>query len=231
MDSALYESFKARILVDIRDHVDQAYDNLREEDAKQDEESNNIKQSHWLKYGVAASWLITGQSGEIPNARGSRWTPVIKQARGKKPDIEPNDPGNLEARVQQIERILQFQPDTYADLPLHPAHKIKKAGGMKSNFDAKANYVNLEDRVEQMERILKSQPEMHLSVDRDEQSYVDEALPPIFQALELLNGELQCFRADLENVTLLVNTQDSTPYIPVGMPAGELVDLAPSAPL
>ncbi|EDQ99365.1 uncharacterized protein LACBIDRAFT_335109 [Laccaria bicolor S238N-H82] len=45
MDSALYESFKARILVDIRDHVDQAYDNLREEDAKQDEESNNIKQS------------------------------------------------------------------------------------------------------------------------------------------------------------------------------------------
>lgn len=31
--------------MDIRDHVDQAYDDLREEDAKQDEESNKIKQS------------------------------------------------------------------------------------------------------------------------------------------------------------------------------------------
>lgn len=62
------------------------------------------------------------------------------------------------------------------------------------------------------------------------QSYVDEALSPISQALELLNGDLQRFRADLENVTLLVNTQDSTPYIPVGMLAGEFVDLASRPP-
>ena len=63
------------------------------------------------------------------------------------------------------------------------------------------------------------------------QSYVDEALAPISQALELLNAELQCFRADLENVTLLFNTQDSTPHILVGMPAGEFVNIASRAPL